>query len=409
MATSYQLAVILFADIAGYTALMQEDEEQALVLIRKFRSSLESIAPRHHGRIIQYYGDGGLLSFESSIDSLACALALQDAFNTPPLVPVRIGLHLGEVKFEEGNVFGDGVNIASRIQSLGVPGSILFSKIIRDQVRNKHGFSMEPLGPFEFKNVEEPIQLFALANEGLVLPDPGSLNGKLKIKSGTSKKSMLQWIMGVAGLAIVLWVAGIFFSRTRDEKQKLLPASSIAVLYFTNMSGDSTQEYFSDGVTEEIISRLSGINSIKVKSRTSVLPYKKHPVSIPQLAIDLGVTHILEGSVRKQGNQVRITAQLINAATDEEQWSINYDRELSNIFAVQSEIAQQIAEQLRVTLTPETREKLTQTPTRNIEAYDKYLKAKSLSYLEDGLGGKRNNTQQSILLLKEVLTNNPEF
>ena len=185
--------------------------------------------------------------------------------------------------------------------------------------------------------------------------------------------------------------------------------NSIAVLYFDNMSGDSSQEYFSDGITEEITSRLAKIGGLKVKSRTSVLQYKNQTKTAKQIAQELGVNNILEGSVRKQGSKVVITAQLINGETDEHIWSETYDRELKDIFEVQSDIAQQIAKKFQIILTDATKKRVETAPTLNIEAYDLYLKASSLSFLDEGAGGKQPNTQKAIHLLKQVIQLDPGF
>ena len=175
-----QLAAIMFADMVGYTALMQKDEQQALILLQKFRKIMEEGARLFDGRLVQYYGDGCLLTFQSSAQAVNCALELQKGFTYESNIPVRIGLHLGEVVFQEENVFGDGVNLASRVESMAIPGAVLMSKTIRDQIKNQQQFQLQSLGSFEFKNVEEPLEVFALTNDGLPTPDLQNLQGKFK-------------------------------------------------------------------------------------------------------------------------------------------------------------------------------------------------------------------------------------
>ncbi len=207
MLPNHHLAAIMFADIAGYTALMEHDEKNALELINRFKEVLEKITPEHQGRIIQYFGDGCLLAFESSTNVIACAMDLQKAFNEGPLVPVRIGIHLGDVLFKNDNVFGNGVNIASRIESMGIPGSILVSKPVRDQLKNKSDFLLVSLGAFDFKNVSEPMEVFALANPGFVVPKREEMTGKLK--NNQKNKVFPKWIASVAAvifLGIIVWL-----------------------------------------------------------------------------------------------------------------------------------------------------------------------------------------------------------
>ncbi|MBD0333189.1 MAG: adenylate/guanylate cyclase domain-containing protein, partial [Chitinophagaceae bacterium] len=205
MSTEHKLAAILFADIAGYTAMMQKNEESALELLSHFEEVLEKTTPHYKGQIVQYFGDGCLLAFESSTNSVDCAIALQKAFSEIPSVPVRIGLHLGDVVFKQGNVFGDGVNIASRIQSLGIPGSILISKAIRDQIKNQSDFLLVSLGSFDFKNVDEPMEVFALANPGFVVPKREQMQGKLK--TAPPKGFQKRVAAGIVGVLLLLFAA----------------------------------------------------------------------------------------------------------------------------------------------------------------------------------------------------------
>ena len=205
MSSTRQLAAIMFTDIVGYTAMMQQDEQNALWLLNRFKEVLERIAREHHGKIIQYYGDGCLLAFDSSSNSVECAMALQKTFGETPKVPVRIGLHLGDVIFRNENLFGDGVNIASRIETLGVPGAILLSKSIRDQIKNNAELQLSSLGSFRFKNVEEPMEVFAISNPGFIVPKRESLEGKLKAKSPQKRK------IAVALLILIAVIAGILY------------------------------------------------------------------------------------------------------------------------------------------------------------------------------------------------------
>jgi TolB-like protein len=247
-------------------------------------------------------------------------------------VDVRIGIHIGDVTIEEGQIFGDGVNLASRIESLGVPGCILISDKVQDQIKNQDGIQTQALGQFEFKNVDRPLQIHAVSNTGLIVPRRQDLQGKVKT-----------------------------------------PHNRIAVLPFVNMSADPENEYFSDGITEELLNALTKIENVQVTSRTSVFAFKGKNVDVRDIGLQLQVDRILEGSVRKSGNRIRVTAQLINAADGYHIWSENYDRDLIDIFTIQDEISTIIANKFRSNLQDDQLKTKSSSPA-NIEAYTLYLK-----------------------------------
>lgn len=353
---SHQLAAILFADIVGYTAIMQEDENEAVEKISKFRQSLETIAAELNGRIIQYYGDGALLLFHSSTDAAEFAKLLQmDLNDEAPIVPVRLGIHMGDVLIQEGNVFGDVVNIASRIQSLAPTGGIYISEVVFLNIVNKKGLEAVFVNEQILKNVKDPVRIYELLTE-------------------FSKPHLPK----------------ITVSKTVE---KIIDENSIAVLPFENMCSDPEQEYFSDGLTDDIITQLSKIKSLKVISRTSVMQYKKNQKSVKEISVELGVALILEGSVQRYGEQVRITAQLIDAVSDEHLWAESFDRPVNDIFAIQREVALAIAAVLNTTLTKLETQNLDTTPTVDMQAYDLYLRGKFL--IE-----KRNKTD--LLIAREL-------
>jgi TolB-like protein/class 3 adenylate cyclase len=376
MSSTRQLAAILFTDIAGYTAIMQEDEQLAVKLVKRHRLVLEKTVGDHDGEVIEYYGDGSLSIFTSITQAIQCSLSIQQQLQEDPAVPLRIGLHIGEVIYEDGKIMGDGVNIASRIQSLGLAGSILFSKEIFDKIRNHPEFKAVYLGGFHLKNVTDPMEVFALANEGLTVPSKEKIEGKVDTVPKRNFKTHLKWALPLF-TALILWA--VFMPGLFKNKNDLSGTEkSIAVLPFDNMSNDTLQQYFSDGITEDIITQLSKMADLKVISRTSVMEYKNNKKNLKKIAEDLGVATILEGSVRKEGDKVRITAQLINANTDKHIWAETYDRNASEVFAIQSEVAQQIANKLNVKLTTEEGKRIIEKATDNVQAYDEYLRAKKL-------------------------------
>ena len=329
-----QLVAILFADMTGYTALMQENEQLARRKRERLKEVLESSVRTFNGKVLQYYGDGSLSIFSSAIDGVRCAVSMQQQWQLDPKVDVRIGIHTGDVTVEDEAIYGDGVNLASRIESMAVPGSVLISEKVFDEIKNQQDIGASELGYFELKNIKQPVRLFAIANAGIVVPGRHLLQGKTKE-----------------------------------------PSNRLAVLPFVNMSADPENEYFSDGVTEELLNALTKVDGLQVTSRTSAFAYKGKGDDVRDIAIKLNVDKILEGSVRKAGNRVRITAQLINASDGYHLWSENYDRDLTDIFHVQDEISSIIANRLRENLT--TAQKaipLVKTPIANINAYTLYLK-----------------------------------
>ena len=331
-----RIAAIMFTDIVGYTALMQQDEEAAAKMRARHREVFKQLHHTHEGEIIQYYGDGTLSIFNSAITATTCAHEIQMLLQVGDHVPLRIGLHLGDIVFDETEVYGDGVNFASRIEGMSVAGAILLSGKFNDELKNHPAISTTSLGYFELKNIASPVEVFAVSNDGIVVPSASQLNGKQK-RSNTT----------------------------------------IAVLPFVNMSTSADNEYFSDGITEEIITALSKIKSLKVTSRTSSFFFKNKNVPVKQIGKELNVSAILEGSVRLSGDTMRITAQLIEAEEDFHFWSETWDRKLINVFEIQDEISLLIAEKLREQFGHfEIDEHLVEKQTDNLDAYEYSLKAK---------------------------------
>jgi TolB-like protein/class 3 adenylate cyclase len=343
MPQSRQLAAILFTDIEGYTATMQQNELKALMLKDRHRQIVENEHKNFNGNIVQYYGDGTLSIFSSVVNAVRCAIKMQQFFCQKPLVPVRMGLHVGDIIMNDGNVFGDGVNLASRIESLGVAGSVLISDKVHDEIRNQPDLRTISMGKYHLKNVEREVEIFALNYEGLVRPTPNSLKGKTQEKKSSSMPS--------------------------------IPKKSVAVLPFVNMSNDPEQEYFSEGIAEEILNSLAHLNDLKVAGRTSSFQFKGKGFDLRRLGHKLGVHTVLEGSVRKQANRLRVTVQLINVEDGFHLWSEKYDREMDDIFAIQDEIALSVTEKLKITLL-ETEKENIKAKTENKEAYDYYLKGR---------------------------------
>ncbi len=332
-----QLAAVMFTDMVGYTALMQQNETLATQKKDRFRSCFEQSIARHQGNVIQYYGDGALSMFSSALHAVRCAIETQTLFLQDPRIDVRIGIHTGEIMTDGAGAYGDGVNVASRVESLAVPGSIFISDKLYQEIQNQQDILTRPLGFFELKNIQQPMQVYAIANDGVIVPSRDEVRGKLK--------------------------------------QTL---NAIAVLPFASLSTDPENEYFCDGLTEELINVLANIEGLQVTARTSVFAFKGRHSDIREIAAQLNVQKVIEGSVRKGGNKVRITVQLISAIDGFHIWSETYDRSLEDIFEVQDEISRSIANKLRSNLSSSAHEnKLVHATTENLDAYKKYLQGMS--------------------------------
>jgi TolB-like protein/class 3 adenylate cyclase len=329
-----RLAAIMFTDIAGYTALSQGDEPAALRLLQDQERLVRGLLEVHQGRLVKSMGDGLLLEFPSSLDAVACAVDLQRHIQErnlrepgPPL-RVRIGIHLGDVEGAGSDILGDAVNVASRIEPLAEPGGICLSAQVYDQVHNKTPYSLERLGPKSLKGVQDPLEIYRLVP---------------------------SWAVEVA-------------------PAETLP--KLAVLPFANISPDAKDEYFADGLTEELITVLAQLPELRVIARTSVMPYKTEPKPVTQVGKELGASTVLEGSVRKAGDRLRITVQLIDVASQEHTWAETYDRKLEDIFAVQAEVAKTVATVLKLRLRKADKVRLERPTEVRPDSYLAYLRGR---------------------------------
>jgi TolB-like protein/class 3 adenylate cyclase/Tfp pilus assembly protein PilF len=379
-----KLAAIMFTDIVGYTVMMQHNEEDGLRRVEHHRAILEKNINAKNGTILQYYGDGTLSIFDSAYDAVTCALEIQKDLAQEPKVPLRIGIHLGEVVVKRNAIFGDGVNVASRIQALSVSGGILISDSIYKQIRNQAEFKFKSLGEYKLKNVDLPTGIYAISNKGLPIPDQEYIDRKAhssqKISIIRKMPRPARWLIFLASVIVIGFVIYVFQQLLLKESEFNPSPKSIAVLPFTNISQDPEQEYFSDGITEDILNHLSKISGLEVKSRTSTLQYKETVKSIPDIGRELEVANVLEGSVRKEGNKIRIVAQLIDTKNDIHVWSETYDREMNELFNIQSEIAIEIANVLQTKLSSDEMRYLqsSQYSASEISAYDYALRAREI-------------------------------
>lgn len=363
---SHQLAAIMFTDIVGYSTLIGKDEENALQILRKNRQIQRPIINKYQGKWLKEMGDGVLASFNSVVDAVMCALDIQETCASESQLTLRIGIHLGEVVFEDEDVFGEGVNIASRLEPLAPEGGVLVSEVVHRNLLNKPGIVSKFFGEKHLKNVGSQ-KLYEVFRSGRKVE-------KTDYQSKTSSATRPRRLILAMLVFTVLIMLGALVYFTIGKQDPVIRDKSIAILPFYNMSSDPEQEYFSDGVTEEIINILAQIPDLKVVSRTSSFQFRQKEADIKSIAKSLGVSTILEGSVRKHENRIRITAQLINAEDGFHIWSNTYERELTDVFAIQDELSKAIVDALQLEIGLwDTTPKPT---TSSLSAHNYYLKGR---------------------------------
>jgi adenylate cyclase len=334
----------MFTDIVGYTALTQQDEASALKLLQSHNRLLRPYFSKFRGREVKTVGDSFLVEFESALDAINCAIEIQNLLENEQRslserdqkIRLRIGIHLGDVIHRENDIFGDAVNIAARIEPLCEPGGVCVSEQVFDQVRNKIPYPLEKLGEKQLKNVKFKIDVY---------------------------RTVLPWQENGGG-------------SERSTKKGTLDRKRIAVLPFANMSPDPSDEYFADGMTEELITALTRIKELTVIARTSVMKYKRPSKGISEIGRELNVGTLIEGSVRKAENRVRISVQLIDAESEGHIWAESYNKELVDVFAIQSDVAERVARELKIQLIESEKRRLERRPTESAEAYTLYLKGR---------------------------------
>jgi adenylate cyclase len=373
---SRRLAAILAADIAGYSALMGADEARTVSDLKGHQAVVLPMVGDFGGRIIDTAGDGILAEFSSVVNAVECAVAIQRAMaeRNTPVEPVRrmqfrIGINLGDVIYDSERIFGDGINIAARLEGIAEPGGICVSAKVRDEIDGKMNFAYRDLGDRHLKNIARPVRAYGIHLDAApAQPAPAA-------------------------------------PPRPDDRP------SIAVLPFTNMSGDPEQEYFSDGISDDIITDLSKIGGLTVIARNSSFTYKGRAVDVRTVGRELAVRSVLEGSIRRAGQRVRITAQLIDTASGGHVWAERYDRDLTDIFAVQDDVTHRIVEALKVTLSPAENARLADSGTSNIEAYDYYLRGRELLGAPVGIGKTKNREalEQSTKFFMRALELDPSY
>jgi len=407
-----KLAAILSADVKGYSRLMGEDEKGTVRTLNAYKEMMSNLIHQYHGRVVDAVGDNVLAEFASVVDAVECGVEIQKELKTRNgelpenrRMEFRIGINLGDVIEEGEQIYGDGVNIAARLESLAEAGGICISGTAYDQVENKLGLGYQFLGEQTVKNIAKPVRVYRVLME----PEAaGKVIGEKRAKPRQWQRTVLivVAILIVGAVAFAVWKSYIRPTPSVEiaSKEKMafpLPDKpSIAVLPFVNMSGDPKEEYFSDGITEEIITALSKVPHLFVISRQSTFTYKGKPVKVKQVSEELGVRYVLEGSVRKSGDKVRITAQLIDALTGHHLWADRYDRDLKDIFALQDEITMKIITALQVKLTQGEQAAMIAKGTKNLEAFLKCLQslASLTTHTKEGNALGRKLAEEAIAL-----------
>jgi len=410
-----KLTAILSADVQGYSRLMGEDEDATIRTLTSYRELMSTLIQKHRGRVVDSPGDNLLAEFLSVVDAVRCAVEVQEEFRVRNAelpenrrMEFRIGINLGDVVEEGERIYGDGVNIAARVEGLAEGGGICLSGTVYDSIKNKLSLSYESMGEHTVKNIKEPVRVYRMR----IGPEAATpVVGKEKARLGHWQKAVLAAVV-VLVVAAGAWAIWNFYFRppaiepaSIEKMAYPLPDKpSIAVLPFANMSGDPEQGYFSDGITEEIITALSKVPKLFVIARNSTFTYKGKPVKIKQVAEELGVRYVLEGSIRKSGDKIRISAQLIDALTGHHLWAERYDRNLKDIFVVQDEITKNIITAMQVKLTTGEQARTAAKGTNNLEAYLKLLQAR-----EKMIQANKENNALAQRLLEETISLDPNY
>ena len=412
-----RLAAILAADAAGYSRLMAADDQATVATLDKARAVFRNHIESNQGRVIDMAGDSVLAAFETAAGAVTAAIRIQKALhfsaNDVPEVSrmtFRIGVHLGDVIEKiDGTVYGDGVNIAARLQALAEPGGVMVSDMVHGAVRDRVTARYEDAGEHKFKNIARAVRAFRI--DPIIDPDSeliGRVNGHITAANRRRWFAFAIMFLVIGAIGLAAWIKPWKPAFEPADPAKLALAlpdrPSIAVLPFEDYSEDNTKGYFADGITEDIITDLSKVSGLFVIARNSTFAYKGKPVKIRQVAEDLGVRYVLEGSVRRSANRIRITVQLIDALKGVHIWAERYDRKLKDVFAIQSEVAQKVSKALAVTINASEYERIFLKQTTSIEAYDVFLRARRMV---DAVG--REPVERAEKLFRRVIELDPGF
>ena len=397
-----QLAAIMFTDIVGYTALMGKDEQKAFELLNKNRKIHLQAIESLNGRLIKELGDGTLLSFSAVSDALLAAMKIQRACAVEKDIFLSIGIHYGEIIFENNDIFGDAVNVASRIQTLGVPGSILFSKKIADELKNKSDFQLTSLGFFDFKNVEEPIEVFALSNPGFIVPRKEDMKGKLKT-TGNKSKTKRKFLIPATILVLLLAIFLVFKKSIFKEYDLSGIIRSLAILPFENIHKDSSLSYLTDGIPENLINRFSSIEGIKVFARSATFGLADTARGIESLHKLLKTDLVLTGRLQKTGDGYFLNCELVDATNQNQLWGNKFQLNIKDVSPTEAAITESLIDALKIRLTGNSKSAQQKKEVKP-EAYAQYLKGRYLSY-----GSTPEESEKALAHFREAIRIDPKY
>ncbi len=406
-----QLAAIMFTDIVGYTALMGENEEKAFALLQKNRQIQKPNIEKYGGKWLKEMGDGVLASFSTVSDAVYCAVSIQEECKNEADLKLRIGIHLGEVVFEEDDVFGDGVNIASRLEALAPSGGIWVSESVSRNIQNKQGIETEFIREEMLKNVKDPVRIYEVNVIGeLPVREEQTIEDGQHPSRQPRDFNPLSGVVATIGVIVILVLAYFLYQSYFKEEQTNrtgdpeIVDKSIAVLPFKNFSEEPEKsQHICDGVMEAVRNHLSGIQDLKVTPRTSVEQYRSTKESSIQIGSNLNVLYLLMGSVQRISDQLQINVELVNVKEDQVIWSNSYHDDIANIFQTQSDIAKLVAEELKIRITPDQQHRMNIIPTTNLDAWDEYLKGES-AYLKMVFNPEQGDYIQTTGFYKSALT-----
>jgi len=411
-----KLTAILSADVVGYSLLMADNELATVAILKSYKETMTSVIQEHNGRVVDAPGDNLLAEFASALDAVNSAVEIQEAISVKNAslpdnqqMQFRIGINIGDVIHEGDSIYGDGVNVAARIESLADPGGVCISRSVFDHVKKMQDFGFEYLGEQMVKNITEPVRIYKVLT---AKQHAGKVIGEKRFVGRMSRRGAFAAILSLGIIAgglfsyyLYLYQSGRIEPASVESMALPLPDKpSIAVLPFDNMSDDPKQEYFSDGITDEIITALAKIPDVLVIARNSTFVYKDKPVKIKQVSEDLGVHYVLEGGVRKAGDRIRINVQLIDAIKGYHIWAERYDGKLVDIFELQDQFTRKIVAALAVKLTPDRERLVAGRGTRNVEAYDAYLQGLGLRFPQTS-----ENLGKALYYFKKAVELDPEF
>ena len=379
MESNRRLSAIMFTDIVGYTTMISKNESMAVEAVMHHKKVIEEYVSNYDGELIHFYGDGSLSIYPSATIAIQAAIAIQKEFRSDPHLPLRVGIHIGEILKKEGSIYGEGVNIASRIESIGQSGAILFSEEVFQTIRNHDNIQASYIGEFEFKNVDNPMRIYAVANDGFPIPKKESIRGKLK---NTQNEEVL-------------------------DPEAIQNDMSIAVLPFENNSSIPEQQYFVDGIADEIRSQLLSINNLKVISRSSCMYFKDKSYSLSLIGEELDVAFALEGRVQAIGDHIKVNVELSDIKKNKQIWSLPPSgQKMEDVFILQNSIANKVVDHLKIVLTDDEKNQLNKIATVDNEAYRYFQKGQELFHR--GFG-RKEELDEAVEYFQKAIDLDPKY